>query len=115
MAEKKEEKRIDVRKDHLSNPRTRLWLGALVSVQLQAVGTITLFLGEDGKVRVANPLHVYLGPQAMIDDESEDERPFRWVRPVIGEAKPQFAAWRDDTLWEIEFTDGHSSKEETGD
>lgn len=112
MVEKKEEKKIDLQRSHLSNPRTQLWLGSLASTQLLVMGTVTFFLGEDGKVRVANPLHVYLDGKAMIDDESDEERPFRWVRPVIGEAKPQYVAWKDNALWEIEFTDGHSREEE---
>lgn len=111
MTEKREE--VDVHRNHLSNPRTQLWLGSMVATHLLKMGTITLFLGDDGKLRTANPLHVYLGPQALIDDESDGERPFRWVRPVVGEAKPQFAAWKDNTLWEIEFNE--RSEEEEGD
>jgi hypothetical protein len=107
----KEDADIELLKSHLSNPGTHLWLGGLVCKQLQAMGTITLFLSEDdGKVRIANPLHVYLGSQAMIDEDSDD-RPFRWLRPVVGEAKPQFVAWRNGDLWEIEFTDEKSVRE----
>lgn len=95
---------IEVTLEHLDAPGIQSWIGGMAAKQLKAMGTITLFIGEDNKLRVANPVHVYLGPGAVIDEEQED-RSFRWVRPIIGEAKPQFAAWKDGTLWEIEFTD----------
>ena len=100
-----EENKVDLKKGHLTNQATQMWLGKLVAVQLKAVGTVTLFLGEDGNIRLANPLHVYLDGPAMMQDEDFGERPFRWVRPVVGEGKPQYAAWRDDVLWEVEFVD----------
>lgn len=116
MSEKKKaEQKVDLTRHHLSNPRTQLWLGSLAATHLNAVGTVTLFLGEDGKVRVANPLHVYLDGPAMMGDEDFGKRSFRWVRPVVGEAKPQYAAWKDGTLWEVEFTDEQPNSSEEGD
>lgn len=97
---------IELNRSHLSSPNTQLWLGGLAAHQLQTMGTVTLFLGEDGKVRVANPVHVYLGPEAMVDDESSGQVPrVRWLRPIVGEAKPQMAAWKDGMLWEVEIDD----------
>lgn len=96
---------VEVTLEHLDAPGIQSWIGGLAASQLKAMGTVTLFIGDDNKLRVANPVHVYLGPEAVIDEDEQEPRPFRWVRPILGEAKPQFAAWKDGTLWEIEFYD----------
>lgn len=82
------------------------YLGLMAAKGLTAFGQITLIMGADDKVCVANPVHVYLDAQAIIDDVSVDQVPdYKYVRPVLGSGRPQYCAWRDGELWEIEFVD----------
>lgn len=105
MENEKKREEIDLLRNHLDSPGVHVWLGKLAAQHLKIVGSVTLFLGEDHKIRIANPEDVYLGPQAVIDEVERGDRPVRWVRPVAREAKPKLAALRDGALWEIEFAD----------
>jgi len=83
------------------------YLGLMAAKGLTAFGQITLIMGADDKVCVANPVHVYLDAQAIIDDAMPvDQVPnFKYVRPVLGSGRPQYCAWKEGELWEIEFID----------
>jgi hypothetical protein len=94
----------DVVRDDLKKPGVILHLGVLISKALYGYGSGTFILDPDGKVVQVNPLHVYLDVGAIISPE-DSTRPFRWVRPALGSGKPQYAAWRNGILWEVEFTD----------
>jgi len=78
-------------------------LGELVAAGLTSVGQITMFKNPDGNVVIANPVHVYMAAGAVLEDEGDDIPPFRWVRPILTSGRPQYAAWKGDQLWEIEF------------
>lgn len=91
----------DITLDNIDSPEAQIWLGLLTADQLKAMGSVTLFVAEDGGIRAANPLHVYLdGPEVY---EGLPSNRYRWLRPIVGEMKPQYVAWRDGQLWEIEF------------
>ncbi|NNL46950.1 MAG: hypothetical protein HKO76_01110 [Acidimicrobiia bacterium] len=105
MEDTKKREEIDLDHAHLDRPGVHIWLGKLVAQHLKVLGSVTLFLGEDHKIRIANPEDVYLGPQAVIDEVENGNRSVRWVKPIERAAKPKLAALKDGALWEIEFTD----------
>lgn len=84
------------------------FLGLMAAQGLRNFGQVTFIMGADQKVCVANPVHVYLDSQAVTSDDSPAP-PFKWVRPILGSGRPQYSAWKNGELWEIEFY----TKEET--
>lgn len=97
-----EEKPKDVSIRNLDEPDVLAWLAALCSVHLKVAGSVTFFIDEDGYVQLANPLGVFLDIERM----KAPEKPYRFVRPIITDGRPQYIAVREDgTIWEIEFTD----------
>jgi hypothetical protein len=93
------------------------FLGMMAAHGLRNFGQVTLIVGGNDKVCVANPVHVYLDSQAMLNEDLEKLPPFRWVRPVLGSGKPQYCAMREGEMWEIEFLEEDDLEEvpvETG-
>ena len=101
MEEKKEEE-IDLTLEALDNEAAVVFLGWWVANSLKKLGQVTLIVNSQDKVAMANPVHVFIGPLAFLD-ESEKDPKFRWVRPILGQGTPQTVAWRDGELWEIEL------------
>lgn len=76
-------------------------LGQNAASLLKTFGTVTFYVDEQGKVRLANSLLVYL--DASLAHPPDDVEP-RFVRPIITAGKPQYVAKRPDgSLWEVEF------------
>jgi hypothetical protein len=94
---------VDVGPQELRRRDVIFHLGELAAAGLSSVGQVTLIMNPSGNVCIANPLHVFMAPESVLDEDTEEVPPFRWVRPVLGSGRPQYAAWRDDQLWEIEF------------
>ena len=98
------------------------YLGLMAARGLKEHGTFTFLVREDGKIAMPNPTYVHIEAGALLVDEGDKLPPYRFVRPVLGSGKPQYVAWRDGTLWEIEFTrqaqtttgdqDGNSQKDD---
>lgn len=81
-----------------------IWfLGTMAAKGLEAFGQVNMVISGSGKVSIANPVHVYFDTSAWIDEDIDSLPPFKWVRPILGQGKPQYVAWRDGELWEIEF------------
>lgn len=89
------------------------FLGMMAARGLELFGQVTLMISGDDKVAMANPVHVYLDVGAFISDqELPTHPPFRWVRPVLGQGKPQYVAWKEGVLWEIEFEEPYESQQD---
>ena len=101
MAEEERDEFVDITKEKLDNPDTASFLGHVAAAFLKEAGTCTLFIDEYGFVRVANPVHVYLDTQATEEPPTDAE--VRFIRPVVGEAKPQWVQMKDGRLWEVAF------------
>jgi hypothetical protein len=89
------------------------FIGLLAATALEKVGQVTLLINAKDRVAIANPLHVYLDAQAMADEEDGIVPPFHYVRPILGEGRPQAVAFKDGELWEICF-DEAQPEEPTG-
>ena len=93
------------------------FLGLCAANQLEKLGIAVFTLSPDGKVAMPNPTHVYLDADAYMNEDIQSLPPFKWVRPILGQGKPQYVAWRNGELWEIEFEeptitgDRHESSE----
>jgi len=96
-------KTVDVGQEELRRRDVIFHLGELAAAGLNSVGQITMFKNPDGNVCIANPVHVYFAPGAILEDDGEETPPFKWVRPILSSGRPQYAAWKGDRLWEIEF------------
>jgi len=95
----------------LTNPNIWTFLGGLAAKQLTSFGQVTFLISDTNHVAMANPVHVYLGADAIVNGEEVSEvPPYRWVRPIIGSGKPQHVAMRDGQLWEIEFINEEPQK-----
>ena len=83
------------------------FIGLMAAKGLAVFGHATLIMGADDKVCIANPTKVYLDAGAIITDDMPlgVEPKFKYVRPILATGRPQYVAWRDSELWEIEFTD----------
>lgn len=91
---------------HLGDPRVAAYLGDLVCQLLRAAASATLYIDEQGAVRIANPLYVYLDPRV----ECAPERGYRLVRPIITDHRPRLAVLHEGQLWEVE-PDEHEPEE----
>lgn len=91
--------------DNLNSVAAAITLGTLAAAGLKQYGQSTFFVRPDGGVTFANPTHVHIHPDAM---EDLGERPFRYVRPLIGDGRPQFVAWKDGILWEVSLSEEKS-------
>lgn len=84
-------------------------LGAWAAAFLKECGKAVFVLNPEGEVTWANPVLVDV-PIDSVKDLSD--RPYRFVRPILTDGRPQFVALRDGRLWEIEFID--EAKENSG-
>lgn len=92
----------DITDENLDRPDVRFYLGTLAAKALRDVGQVTFVKRLDGGVAWANHVHVFIHPQAVPDPTLMASQ-YRLVRPVLGDGRPQFVAWQDGVLWEIEF------------
>ena len=99
----KEVEMTDVGREELQRRDVIFHLGELVAAALLSVGQVTMFRNPDGNVCIANPVHVYMAPGALLEDDGGEVPAFHWVRPILTSGRPQYAAWREGQLWEIEF------------
>jgi hypothetical protein len=95
---------MEITRDNVESVPAIQELGVLAARALKDLGVITLVVRPDGKVSYANPLYVHVEAKAL-PDPALLERPFRYVRPVIGDGHARFVAWREGRLWEITFDD----------
>jgi hypothetical protein len=83
------------------------WLGVLAAMSLQKAGVVTFFVDDAGTVQLANPLGVFLDIRRM----QAPTKPFRFVRPILMNNRPQYVAIKNDgTLWEIEYIEEHEGE-----
>jgi len=94
----------EISRSDLRKQASVYFIGLMAARSLETFGQVTLIMSDDDKVAIANPVHVYLDAGAFIGDEKMAKAPnYHWVRPVLGQGKPQYCAWRSGELWEIEF------------
>ena len=107
MAEKAPpiQRQTEITRDNLMSDEAIMFLGAMAARSLELFGQVTFLMSGSGSVSVANPVHVYLDTSAWVDDDRTDPPRYHYVRPVLGQGKPQYVAWRNGELWEIEFED----------
>lgn len=99
------QRQTEITRDNLMSDEAILFLGAMAAKSLELFGQVTFLMSGSGGVSVANPVHVYLDTSAWLDDDAHKLPRYRYVRPVLGQGKPQFVAWKNGELWEIEFED----------
>jgi len=105
----------EISKQDLLRDDAVYFIGLMAAKSLMTFGQITLVMGASETVCVANPTQVYLDAGAIIDDEGLSEvPPFKWVRPILSSGRPQYVAWRDGELWEIEFEDDFPEQQNSG-
>lgn len=92
----------DINRENLGTEGAVTTLGAIAAASLKTYGQATFVMRDDGGVAFANPAHVHVHPQAI---EDMGDRPFRYKRPILGDGRPNFVAWKDGILWEVEFSD----------
>jgi hypothetical protein len=105
MAKKPPIQQSEITRDNLMSDEAILFLGAMAAKSLELFGQVTFLMSGSGGVAVANPVHVYLDTSAWLDDDARALPKYRYVRPVLGQGKPQYVAWKNGELWEIEFED----------
>lgn len=105
----------EITKQDLLRDDAVFFIGLMAAKSLMTFGQITLVMGASETVCVANPTQVYLDAGAILDDEDLTELPpYKWVRPILASGRPQYVAWRDGELWEIEFEDDLQEQEDPG-
>ena len=97
----------EIGRDDLLRDDAVYFIGLMAAKGLAAFGQVTLIMGADDKVCIANPTQVYLDAGAIIADDMDPSLvpKYKWVRPILGSGRPQYVAYRDGELWEIEFID----------
>jgi tRNA1(Val) A37 N6-methylase TrmN6 len=95
-----EQPTVEMTRENLETLAAAETLAAIAIAGLKQHGQATFVMRPDGGVAFANPAHVHIHPQAVPDIE---DKPFRYVRPILGEGRPSFVVWRDGILWEIEW------------
>jgi len=91
---------IEMTVDNLDTPQAASTLAVLAVLGLKKYGRVTFVVRPDRGVAFANPAHVDIHPDAI---EDLADRPLRFVRPLLGDGKPKFVAWKDGVLWEVEI------------
>ena len=99
---------VELTRENLATQSAVELLGAIAVAGLQKYGEATFVMRPDDGVAYANPAHVHIHPDAVPDFAN---RPFRTVRPILGDGKPMFVVWKNGVLWEIEFVDEKPSKD----
>jgi tRNA1(Val) A37 N6-methylase TrmN6 len=97
---------VEMNKDNLESLGALETLATIAVAALKNYGQVTFVMRPDGGVAFANPAHVHIHPQAI---EDLGDKPFKYVRPILGDGRPGFVAWKDGILWEVAFTDGDES------
>lgn len=109
---KKVEPLTEISRPDLQRQDAIYFLGLMAARSLETLGQVTFLMSQDDKVAIANPTHVYLDAKAVVtDDPSGKSPPFRWVRPILGQGRPQYVAWKNGELWEIEFEEPYESEQ----
>lgn len=102
---------VELSRDNLQTQPAIEMLGTIAAGSLKEYGQATFVMRPDGGVAFANPTHVHVHPQAVPDLQ---DRPFRTVRPILGNGRPAYVVWKNGMLWEIEFVDEESNKDTSG-
>lgn len=95
----------DIGRDDLKREDAIYFIGLMAAHSLEQCGQVNMVLGANDKVCIANPLHVYFDAGAFVHEDLSELPPFEWKRPVLSGGRPQYVAWRNGQLWEIEFKD----------
>jgi hypothetical protein len=114
MEETKPEEGVDLRLEGLIDKGAlgmsmRHYLGSIAAQFLNSPARLAAFMAdEEGNVILLDPLYVKVLHGAI---ETNLNRPFKWVAPVIGEG-PQHVAMKNGALWLIEYTDQEGDQHE---
>lgn len=100
----------EMTRDNIDSIEALETLATIAAAGLRHYGQVTFVMRPDGGVAFANPAHVHIHPQAI---EDLGDMPYRFVRPILGDGRPNYVAWKDGILWEIEPTD-EPRKENSG-
>jgi len=98
----------DISRADLDREDAIYFLGLMAAHGLKLFGQVNMVMGMDDKVCLANPIHVYFDAAAYIHEDADHTPSFKWKRPVISEGRPQYVAWRNGELWEIEFEESEA-------
>jgi len=93
---------MDMNRSNLETFEALEMLAKIAVAGLKNYGQVTFVMRPDDGVAFANPAHVHIHPQAI---EDLGDKPYRIVRPILGDGRPSFVIWKDGILWEIEFID----------
>jgi len=93
---------VEMTRDNLESLGALETLATICAAGLKKYGQATFVMRPDGGVAFANPAHVHIHPQAI---EDLGDKPYRLVRPILGDGRPNYVVWKDGILWEIAFED----------
>ena len=93
---------VEMTRDNLESLGALETLATIAAASLKHYGQVTFVMRPDGGVAFANPAHVHIHPQAV---EDLGDKPYRLVRPILGDGRPNYVVWRDGILWEVAFID----------
>jgi hypothetical protein len=107
----------EINRDDLLRDDAVYFIGLMAAKGLMAFGQVTFLMSADDKVCLANPTQVYFDVGAAIVDDMDPSLvpKYKWVRPILGSGRPQYVAYRDGELWEIEFVDESEEEPSSGD
>jgi hypothetical protein len=103
-----QEPAVDLTREILDSPAAIEMLGILTAASLKKYGEAHFVMRPDDGVAFVEPWHVAMEPQAV---REIFEKPFRFVRPILGNGQPQLTVWKGGVLWEIELVDEEDPKE----
>jgi len=86
------------------------FLGLMAAHSLKTFGQVNMMIAANDRVCIANPIHVYFDAGAYVHEDLAELPPFQWKRPIVSEGRPQYVAWREGELWEIEFDEEPEAK-----
>ena len=98
----KQKPTVEMSRDNLETLGALEILASIAAAGLKHYGQATFVMRPDGGVAFANPAHVHIHPQAV---EDIGDKPYRLVRPILGDGLPNYVVWKDGILWEVELTD----------
>jgi hypothetical protein len=91
---------VEMTRENLESQGALETLANIAAASLKNYGQVTFVMRPDDGVAFANPAHVHIHPQAI---EDLGDKPFRYIRPIVGDGRPHFVAWRGGILWEVEL------------
>jgi tRNA1(Val) A37 N6-methylase TrmN6 len=94
---------VEMTRENLDTLGALETLATIAAASLKQYGQATFVMRPDGGVAFANPLHVHIHPQAV---EDLGDKPYHFVRPILGDGRPNYVAWKNGILWEVDFDDG---------